>query len=130
MKNLDKKKKLIARTLGVGGKRIAIRSPEELKDAITRQDIRDLIANGVIQINAIKGVRKKEKRGRKRAGKIKMRIRGRKRKYIQNVRKLKGYLNNLKKSGKIQPEEYLNSIRKVKAGRFHNLNHLKEMLLK
>jgi large subunit ribosomal protein L19e len=55
--NLGKKKALAARTFGVGESRIEFVKPrlEEIKEAITKQDIRDLYKDGAIKIKNIKG---------------------------------------------------------------------------
>lgn len=126
MKNMRNKKKLIGRTIGVGEKRISIKNPEELKEAITRQDIRDLISSGAIKINPVSGTKKKEKGRRKRAGKIRMRAGRRKSKYIIRIRRLRKYIKILKKTGKINKEEFIEARKKIKAGRIHDINHLKE----
>ena len=67
--NLKNKKQLASRTLGVGAGRIAFRNErvDEIKEAITKQDIRDLVEAGAIVIKEIKGKRKKI-RGKRREG--------------------------------------------------------------
>src|SRR3990167_6861646 len=54
---LDKKKNLAAKTLGVGRDRVIfnINRLDEIKEAITKQDIRDLFSNGAIAVRDIKG---------------------------------------------------------------------------
>ncbi len=53
--NLRKKKALAARTFGVGLSRIEFLEPrlDEIKEAITKQDIRDLYKDGAIRIKNI-----------------------------------------------------------------------------
>ena len=69
--NLRSKKKLIARTLGVGTDRIILVRPADIKEAITRQDIRDLVTSNIIIIRDEKGRRTIERRtGRKGKGNI------------------------------------------------------------
>ena len=55
--NLSKKKALAARTLDVGKGRILfnMQGLDEIKEAITKQDIRDLHKEGIISIKEIKG---------------------------------------------------------------------------
>ena len=64
---LNKKKELAARTLNVGIGRIFFNRErlEEIKEAITRQDIRDLVSVKAISVKEIKGRKKmlKEKLG-------------------------------------------------------------------
>ena len=62
--NLGKKKMLASRTLKVGKERIVFVKGrlEEIKDAITKQDIRDLNKEGAILIKDVKGRKKNIKR--------------------------------------------------------------------
>ncbi len=54
---LNKKKELASRVLGVGKKRIIFNKEalEEVKDALTKQDIRDLVKSGSIFVKEISG---------------------------------------------------------------------------
>jgi len=62
--NLSKKKELAKRTLKIGKSRIVFLESRlsEIKEAITKQDIRDLKREGAIIIKNIKGRRKVKKR--------------------------------------------------------------------
>lgn len=98
--NLLKKKKLIARTLGIGAERVALDSSslEEIKQAITRQDIRELVSQGIIQIKQEKGRRVNLKRSRRRFGSVRMKLKHSKRAYIiktRKTRRIKKFLGNL-----------------------------------
>jgi len=55
--DLKKKKALAVRTLGVGEKRIKFLEPRlaEIKEALTKQDIRDLYKDGAIVIQNVSG---------------------------------------------------------------------------
>ena len=102
--NLAKKRELAARTLGVGKARILFNTQRllEIKEAITKQDIRDMVANGAIFIKGIKGRRAVEKRtSRRHAGKRRKRPRRGKIEYVKTVRRLRAYLVELKKQEKI-----------------------------
>lgn len=68
--NLKKKKQLAAKTLKVGKERILFLGPriEEIKEAITKQDIRELKKDGAILIKEIKGRKKIIKSRSKRGG--------------------------------------------------------------
>ena len=69
-----KKRDLAAKTMKVGKDRITfVRARlEEIKEAITKQDIRDLVASGAIMIKPVKGRKTNVKRRNKRGtGKIK-----------------------------------------------------------
>ena len=65
--NRETKKGLAVRTLGVGRGRIVFNKGmlNEIKESITRQDIRDLVKEKAIFVNEIKGKRKKIKRNTK-----------------------------------------------------------------
>jgi len=106
--NLCKKKELASRTLKVGKNRIVFLNSRinEIKEAITKQDIRDLKEEGVIIIKEIKGRRKNVKKLRKRGpGKIKKKVSKRKQEYVIITRKLRGHVAKIKKQGKITLEE-------------------------
>lgn len=127
---LDKKKELAARTLGVGKKRIQLDSERlsEIKEAITKQDIRDLTSQGIIKVKDKKGRKKNEKGSRRRGGKIKKRINKRKQEYVKITRKLRTYILELKKQGKISEEDYVKLRKEIKARVFKSKSQLKENL--
>ena len=92
MKNLNKRKTLAAKTLRVGENKIIFDTLrlDEIKEAITKQDIRDLYEAGAIMIKENKGRKINVKRTTKRGiGKVKFRIGNKKAKYIIIVRKLR-----------------------------------------
>lgn len=129
--NLKKKKKLAARVLKVGAGRIVLSSdmPEEIKEAITRQDIRDLVKEKIIKIKEKKGRRKIRKRKtKKRGGKVKKKVNKRKREYVKLTRKLRKYVKNLKLKGRITREEYYNLRKKIRAKSFRDLTHLRTII--
>lgn len=103
-----KKKELVAKTLGVGKGRIKfvkIRL-DEIKDAITKQDIRDLILSGAIIVKPIKGRKTNVKRRNRRGqGKVKKKVNKRKEEYVKITRKLRKHVKGLKTQGKITREE-------------------------
>jgi len=128
---LNKKKNLAAKVLGVGKDRIIFMqdSLNEIKEAITRQDITDLKNAGAIQIREICGRRKIEKRKHRRGiGKIEQRVPNKKRVYIALTRKLRGSARGLLAMDKINKEQYFNIRRMIKASRFKSRRHLMESL--
>ena len=128
---LDKKKNLAARTLNVGKNRIIFENSRlgEIKEAITRQDIKDLLKEGAIKIRLEKGRRKVEKRETKRkGGKIKKKVEKRKQEYVKITRKLRGVVGELKRQGKINLEVYKELRKKIKAKAFRSKIHLQEYL--
>jgi len=129
---LENKKSLIARTLGVGKKRVKINQQRvsEVKEAITKQDINDLFSSGAITIKEKKG-RKAivKRRSRRRAGSIKKKPKKTKREYITLTRKLRAYLKSLKVKGKISPQDFTELRKQIRARSFRNLSHMKESLV-
>ena len=126
---LEKKKALAARTLGVGKNRIVFNSARlsELKDAITKQDIKDLKTSGVISIKDKRGRRTLEKRKtRRRGGSVRKKVKGTKRNYVVLTRKLRSYLAHLKRQDSISRENYLSLRNEIKASLFRSLSHMKE----
>lgn len=128
--NLIKKKKLAAKVLKVGKNRVVFDQEKlaEIKEAITKQDIRDLHNSGVIKIKDKKGRRKKIKRKTRGEGKRKKKIRQRKREYVKITRKLRRYLFELKKQGKMNNGEYNKLRKRIKAREFRSKAQLKEQL--
>ncbi len=131
MKNLNKRKELAAKVLGVGKERIVFDNLRlaEIKEAITKQDIRDLFGAGIISIKPIKGRKTIVKRTTKRGvGKVKLHVRDTKNEYVVLIRKFRKYLVELKKHGKISEENYRALRKKIKAGMFKTKAHLKEYI--
>jgi large subunit ribosomal protein L19e len=131
MDNLNKRKELACRVFGVGKSKILfdITRLPEIKEAITKQDIRDLYASGAISIKETRGRKLKVKRTTKRGpGKIKWVIGNKKRKYIILVRKLRKYIAELRIQGKLNPVQYLDLRKKIRARAFKDKAHLKEQM--
>ena len=129
--NLAKKKRLAARVLKVGANKIKFNNErlDEIKEAITGQDIKDLVKSKAIIITEGTGRKKKEKRKNKRSfGKVKKKIKKRKMKYVKLTRKLRNYLKNLKNSEKIKLEEYDKLRIRIKAKAFRSKSHIKEVM--
>lgn len=103
-----KKKELAAKALNVGKARVKFVKVriDEIKDAITKQDIRDLVASGAIIVKPIKGrklnIKRRNRRGQ---GKVKIKVNTRKKDYVKITRKLRKHVKNLKIQGKITHEE-------------------------
>jgi large subunit ribosomal protein L19e len=110
--NLKSKKELAARTLNVGVNRIKFVESriDEIKEALTKQDIKDLYNDKAIIIKEIKGKRKKEKKKKRRtAGNIRKKVNKRKQEYVKLARKLRSYLKNIKNK---LPKKDVDEIRK------------------
>lgn len=127
---LNKKKELAKRTLKVGKGRIVFLESrlDEIKDAITKQDIRDLKREGAIIVKEIKGKRKVGKKKKKSVGNIRKKVKTRKKDYVIMTRKLRNYLFELKKLGKISREDEKEFRKKIRNKIFRSKAHLKEQI--
>jgi len=133
MKELRKRKYLASKVLGVGKNKIIFDSTKlaEIKEAITKQDIRDLYDAGIISIREMRGRKFRIKRTTRRGpGKIKRKVKHGKRQYVIITRKLRGYLKELKLQGKIKQETFEDLRKKLKAKGFKSKAHLREYLEK
>lgn len=131
MTNLARKKELAAKTLKVGKNRIHFNNDNfaELKEAITKQDIKELHAEGIITIKPVKGRKKIKRRKTKRGpGKIKKTVNKRKQIYVKITRKLRTYLKELKSLGVIDSKLYQELRKKIRMRTFRSKAHLKEYL--
>lgn len=129
--NLAKKKQLAAKTLNVGKNRIYFSSENlsQIKEAITKQDIKELYAEGIIQIRQAKGRKKIKKRKTARGfGKIKRKVNKRKQEYVKITRKLRAYLKELKRLNVVNKELYSELRKKIKMRAFRSKAHFKEYL--
>jgi large subunit ribosomal protein L19e len=129
--NLKKKKSLASKTLKVGRERIIFLAPrlDEIKEAITKQDIRDLYKEGAILIKPISGRKKVEKRVRKRGyGKVKLKVNKRKIEYMAITRKLRKIVKELLSQGKISKEQASKLREKIKNRIFKSKSHFREQL--
>ncbi len=130
--NLANKKELAKKALGIGKRRIIFTKAgsTEINEAITKNDIRDLVKEGIILIRPVSGRRKVEKRKRKRGpGKIKMTSKRRKQGYVKITRKLRAYVKSLKDSSKITKELYYELRKKIKTRAFKSQAQLKNYLM-
>ncbi len=102
------KRDLAARTLKVGKDRITfVRTRlNDIKEAITKNDIRELYETGAILIKPIKGRKKNTTRKNRRGtGKIKKKVNKRKQEYVIMTRKLRKYTVAMEDQGKVNREE-------------------------
>ncbi len=129
--NLAKKKSLAIRTLKVGKERIIFLKSRlsEIKEAITKQDIRDLHKDGAILVKEIKGRKKVKKNTKKRGmGSIRKKVNKRKQNYVIMTRKLRRYVAEMKKQGKLSPEDIKNIRNKIRNKIFKSKAHLKKYI--
>lgn len=131
---LGRKKELASRALGVGKKRIVFSTEgvNEIKEAITKQDIKDLVSEGIIKVKNPSGrlskTAGKKRKKRKTPGNIKKKVNKRKQEYVALVRKLRKYIKELRKQGKINREEYIDLRKKIKNKYFKSKSNLKRYL--
>ena len=128
--NLSKKKKLVKRTLNIGEDRIVFLESrlEEIKDAITKQDIRDLVKSGAIIIKERKGRKKVQRTKSRSTGNIRKKAKKKKREYIIITRKLRRYLKGFEAEGKILKDDVTDMRKKIRNREFRSAAHLKEYI--
>ena len=128
---LNKKKSLAIRTLGIGKKRIVFVNSrlEEIKEAITKSDIKQLKEEGAIKIKEVGGRKKIVKRKRRRGpGKIKKKVSTRKQDYVKMTRKLRKHIKPLKESGKLSREDFIDIRKKIRNRKFNSLRNLRDYI--
>jgi len=129
--NLSKKKALAIKTLNVGRKRIVfVKSRlEDIKEAITKQDIKDLQKDGAIIVKEVKGRKKNlKKKSRRSTGNIRKKVKKRKEEYVIMTRKLRKYVKELRNQGKLSREEAQDIRKKIRNKYFKSLGNLKEYI--
>ena len=142
MADLANQKRLAAALLKVGVTRVWM-DPERLEDiatAITREDIRGLIEEGVVKRRAVVGI----SRGRARARDIK-RAKGhlkghgsrrgaagardpKKNRWMRKIRAQRKVLKEMREEKTIDAHNYRILYRKAKGGEFRNVAHLKSYI--
>ncbi|OPY27648.1 MAG: 50S ribosomal protein L19e [Methanocella sp. PtaU1.Bin125] len=142
MADLLNQKRLAAEILKVGQTRVWM-DPEKVEDiatAITREDIRGLIEEGVIKRRAVVGI----SRGRARARDLKKarghrkghgRRRGaagartpKKEQWMKRIRAQRKLLKSLRDNKEMEPGTYRKFYRKAKGGEYRNVAHLKSSI--
>ena len=129
--NLANKKALAAKALKVGKGRLQFKTENltEIKEAITRQDIKQLKDEGIISIKPVKGrktnVKRKHRRG---PGKIKMKVNKRKQEYVKITRKLRAYAMSLRDRGVLERELYKKIRNKIRMREFKSKANMKDFL--
>lgn len=128
--NLSKKKQLAVRTLKVGKGRIVFVNSrlDEIKEAITKQDIRDLKEDKAIIIKNIHGRKRTKKKTRRSTGNIRKKVKTRKKDYVIMTRKLRGYVKELNKKGELSLEEVKEIRKKIRNKIYRSKAHLREQI--
>ncbi|MBU0930166.1 MAG: 50S ribosomal protein L19e [Nanoarchaeota archaeon] len=137
--NTKMQKNLALRMLGIGKRRIKINPDhfEEVKEAITRSDIKSLIKNGSIVKLPARGISRsrarhimnQKRKGRKSGkgslkGKRTARL-SRKTEWINKVRSQRDYLKDLKKKSLLSTINYRILRKKIKGGFFRSVRHVR-----
>jgi large subunit ribosomal protein L19e len=132
MGGLSLQKKLAADILKVGQSRVVM-DPEHLEDiknAITRADIRKMISHGYIKVKPTKIKRpelypKKRKKGQgKRKGSLGAKV-NKKRRWINTIRPLRRMIKELRDKGTIDKTTYRKTYILIKSGAYRSRSHLK-----
>ncbi len=129
--NLKKKKNMAANAFKVGRERIVFVKErlEEIKDAITKADLKQRKEEGAIIIKEVKGRKKVAAKSKKRGpGNVRKKINKRKRRYVAQTRKQRKYVAGLKQQGKLSAEEVKDIRKKIKNKQYRSKAHLKELL--
>ncbi len=136
--DLKNQKRMAAEILDVGENRIYIDpdEQEEVSEAITRNDIRNLIEGGAIQKRDEKGtsnarskkIKKQKKKGQRkgqgsRKGKKSAR-KGDKEKWMEKIRAIRARLKEMRDNDEITQEQYRKLYDMSKGGFFRDTNHL------
>jgi large subunit ribosomal protein L19e len=134
--DLKTQKRMASEIMKCGVSRVRIEATKEVDDALTRQDIRDLIKKGLITKvqkagtgrARAKKILAQKKRGRrrgtgKRKGKWGAKNPG-KALWIRKVRPLRETLRMLRDTGQIEVSNYRKTFLMVKGGYFRNRKHM------
>ncbi|NLI62627.1 MAG: 50S ribosomal protein L19e [Methanosarcinaceae archaeon] len=142
MANLLNQKKLAAKVLDCGLGRVWMNpeASEQISGAITREDIRDLINEGVIKEKRVKGVSRgrarvldaKRKYGHRKGHGSRKGAKGArtnsKEQWMKKIRAQRKYLKECRADGTIDKTVYCKFYRKAKGGEFRNVAHLKAQI--
>jgi len=128
--NLRNKKELTKRALKVGKDRIMFVTSRlgDIKEALTKQDIRDLKKDGAIVVKDIRGRKKVRKVNNRSTGNIRKKVSTRKQDYVIMTRKLRRYVSEMKKQGNVTHDEYKDIRKKIRNKAFKSKANLKEYI--
>jgi len=136
--DLKSQRRMASDIMGVGENRVWMdpEQTDQIDEAITRKDIRNLIEGGAIQKKDVKGTSKarakktkkqKEKGRRKGHGSRKGSKKARKSEkdeWMETIRALRSELKDMRDEEEISQEQYRELYRKAKGGFFRNRKHL------
>ncbi len=128
--NVGKRKELVARTLKCSPKRVVFNkeSLKDIKDAITRLDLKAMVHKGIIKIKPKKGnssrIRKNPRKAGSRKGKATTRT-PKKRTWMNKIRSQRELLKKLRTADYITTETFKDLYKKSKGGFFRSKRHIK-----
>ena len=138
MSDLKSQRRMAAEVMDVGENRVKI-DPDEtdrVEEAITRQDIRNLVESGAITKKKVKGTSRGRAR-KNRAQKAKGRRKGQgsrkgkktarkdsKKKWMEQIRAIRKRLKEMKEEGEVDNDTYWDLYDMAKGGFFRDVNHL------
>lgn len=135
---IDTRKRLVASLFKISKKRVKFDSSrlDEIKESITKRDLRSLIKDKAIKIKPKRGVSrvrarihaKQKKKGRRkgigtRKGKRTARL-PKKSAWIIKIRVQRNFLGELKERGYLTSRNYRNLYKMAKSGTFRNKKHI------
>ncbi|MBC5793194.1 MAG: 50S ribosomal protein L19e [Nanohaloarchaea archaeon] len=138
MTDLKSQKRMASEVLDVGKNRVWIDpdNTEKVEEAITRNDIRNLVESGVIQKKDVKGTSKGRARDKKKQ-KAKGRRKGQgnrkgkktarkdsKEEWQEKIRAIRKRLKEMKEEEEVSNDEYWDLYDMAKGGFFRNTKHL------
>ncbi len=136
--NLKSQRRMAAEVMDVGESRVWLdpEQKERIDEAITRQDIRNLIEGGAIKKKPKKGTSKgksREKKRQKKKGRRKGHGRRKGKKtarkdpketWKEQIRAIRKRLKEMKKEEQVSQDEYWDLYNMAKGGFFRDVNHL------
>ena len=136
--DLKNQKRMAAEVMKCGVNRVYMnpKNIEEIADAVTRQDVRRLVREGIIKAKQKKGIssgRKKYVQGQKAGGKrrghgsrkgSKYARYPRKRRWINTIRPIRRKLVELRDGGYINKETYRKYYRHASGGTYRSTSHM------
>jgi large subunit ribosomal protein L19e len=130
-------RKIAAEMLKCGESRIRMEMTKETEEALTREDVKNLIRTGLVWKVQKKGTSKfrtkvafrQKRKGRRtrmgsRHGTYNARSGPKKRRWIKSIRSLRRLLKELKDNGQIEHKTYTEFYPRIKGGEFRNRKHI------
>jgi large subunit ribosomal protein L19e len=143
MTDLKPQKRMAANIMDVGENRVWMDSEqmEKISEAITRQDIRNLVEDGTIQKRDKKGnskgrsreVKKQKQKGRRKghgSRKGEKSARSNRNEWVEGIRAIRSELKDMKQGNEISNDTYWELYEKASGGFFRNVRHLKNHVSK